>query len=154
MIFGMFAMQWDMSRCMTSFCEVAHHIFASSGQRLTGLLGMAHTLACCLLHDGLYSSQPVISLFQDSFGMTTRMFGHSAGNTSRYKYAVTTTKVDDTTATVFSNYNLPEQDGHSHSTRATAVGSSTPECRSTLPISAYHRHQSSSGENIPFLWEV
>lgn len=60
----------------------------------------------CLTHGGLYSSAPAKTSFQQCFGTASSLFGHSTSGTSRAKYAVTATRIDETAATVFSNYNL------------------------------------------------
>lgn len=118
------------------------------------MLGMAHTLAHCLLHDGLYSSAPVISSFQDSLGMTSRIFDQPVENVSRCKYGVTTTRVNATTAVVFSNYNLTDSDALDRPMKEAVEGSQTPEHSGKLPLTSYRRYARSNVDDEPFLWEV
>jgi hypothetical protein len=153
-VLGMFAKSWDLSECMGSFCEFAHRIFVPAAVRSKGVLGMAHTLAHCLLHDGLYSSAPVISSFQDSLGMTSRIFDQPTGNVSRGKYGVTTTKVNATTAIVFSSYNLTDPDGLNRPVRATIEGCQVPENAVKLPLTSYQRYVRKNMDDEPFLWEM
>jgi hypothetical protein len=153
-VLGMFAKSWDLSECMASFCEFAHRIFVPAAARSKGMLGVAHTLAHCLLHDGLYSSAPVISSFQDSLGMTSRIFDQSTGNVSRAKYGVTTTKVNTTTAVVFSSYNLAESDGLKRPARATIEGLQVPRDAEKFPLTSYKRYLRSNMDDEPFLWEM
>jgi hypothetical protein len=150
----MFAKSWDLSECMRSFCEFAHRIFVPAAVRSKGVLGMAHTLAHCLLHDGLYSSAPVISSFQDSLGMTSRIFDQPTGNVSRGKYGVTTTKVNATAAIVFSSYNLTDPDGLNRPVRATIEGCQVPETAVKLPLTSYQRYVRKNMDDEPFLWEM
>lgn len=153
-ILGMFAKQWSVEHCTKSFCEVAQQIFAPSRARMKGVLGLAHTLTCCLLHNGLYGSEMVDSLLQESFGAETRMLSPSPTRVSRHKYAVTTTKVDDTAAFVFSNYSVAVSDGQSHPLKAMTGGISDSKRQSRFPLSTYHRHRSSRADESPFLWKV
>ncbi len=121
---------------------------------MKGVLGLAHTLTCCLLHDGLYGSETVVSLLQESFGAETRMLGPAPASLSRHKYAVTTTKVDDTAAFVFSNYTVAASNDQSHPLKAVTGGVSDSKRQSRFPQSTYHRHTSSRADESPFLWEV
>lgn len=150
----MFAKSWDLSECMASFCEFAHRIFVPAAARSKGMLGVAHTLAHCLLHEGLYSSAPVISSFQDSLGMTSRMFDQSTNNVSRAKYGVTTTKVNTTAATVFSSYNLAYPDGFKRPARATIEGVRVLQEVGKLPLTSYKRFLRNNMDDEPFLWEM
>ena len=150
----MFAKSWDLSECMASFCEFAHRIFVPAAARSKGMLGVAHTLAHCLLHEGLYSSAPVISSFQDSLGMTSRIFDQSTNNVSRAKYGVTTTKVNTTAATVFSSYNLTDPDGLNRPVRATIDGCQVPGNAGKLPLTSYQRYLRNNMDDEPFLWEM
>ena len=154
MVLGMFAKGWDLSQCMKSFCVFAHRIFVPAAVHPKGMLGMAHTLAHCLLHDGLYSSAPVISSFQDSLGMTSRIFDQPVGNVSRCKYGVTTTKVNATTAVVFSNYNLTDSDALDRPAKKVVEGSQTPEHSEKSPLTSYRRYARSNVDDEPFLWEM
>jgi hypothetical protein len=154
-VLGMFAKQWDVSECMTSFCEVAHRIFKPSNRLLKRILGVTYTLTCCLLWDnGLYESQPVISSFKESFGPTLRMFSNPVNNVSRYKYAVTTTKIDDTAAVVFSNYNLVNQDILDLSTTAQSERSSASILPSRSAPTTCYRYSRNSISESPLVWEV
>lgn len=154
MILGMFAKGWDLSQCMESFCDFAHRIFVPAAVQSKGLLGKAHTLARCLLHEGLYNSGPVISSFQDSLGMTSRIFDRPAANTSRWKYGVTTTKVNTTTATVFSNYNLTDSDGLRCSAEEVTDRTQISEHSRKLPLASYQRYARVHMDDEPFLWEM
>jgi hypothetical protein len=118
------------------------------------MLGVAHTLAHCLLHEGLYSSAPVISSFQDSLGMTSRIFDQSTNNVSRARYGVTTTKVNTTAATVFSSYNLACPDGFKRPARATIEGFQIPQDAGKLPLTSYKRFVRNNMDDEPFLWEM
>ena len=150
----MFAKSWDLSECMASFCEFAHRIFVPAAARSKGMLGVAHTLAHCLLHEGLYSSAPVISSFQDSLGMTSRIFDQSTNNVSRAKYGVTTTKVNTTAATVFASYNLACLGGSDRPARATIEGLQAPQDAGQLPLASYKRFVRNNMDDEPFLWEM
>lgn len=154
MVLGMFAKGWDLSQCMESFCEFAHRIFGPAAVHSKGMLGMAHTLAYCLLHDGLYSSAPVISSFQDSLGMTSRIFDQPVGNVSRCKYGVTATKVNATTAIVFSNYNLTDSDALDRPAKEAVEGSQMREHSEKLPLTSYRRYARANVDDEPFLWEM
>lgn len=151
---GMFSKSWDLSECMESFCEFAHRIFVPAAVRSKGMFGVAHTLARCLLHDGLYSSAPVISAFQDSLGMTSRIFDQPTRNVSRGKYGVTTTKVNATAAIVFSSYNLTDPDGLNQPVRATIEGFQIPKHARKLPLTSYQRFVRRHMDDEPFLWEM
>jgi hypothetical protein len=153
-VLGLFAKSWDLSTCMESFCEFAHRIFVPAAVRSKGMFAVAHTLARCLLHDGLYSSAPVISAFQDSLGMTSRIFDQPTGNVSRNKYGVTTTKVNATAAIVFSSYNLADSDGLNCPVRETIEGSQISKRAGILPLTSYKRFVRKNMDDEPFLWEM
>jgi hypothetical protein len=153
-VLGMFAKGWDLSKCMESFCEFAHRIFAPATVRSKGMLGVAHTLAHCLLHDALYSSAPVISSFQESLEMTSRMFGQAPKNISRHRYGVTTTKVNAAAATVFTNYNLADPDGLNRPTKAAIEGFQVSKSSGKLPATSYRRYVRNDMDEEPFLWEL
>lgn len=150
----MFAKGWDLSQCMESFCEFAQRIFVPAAVQSNGMFGKANTLAQCLLHDALYKSGPVISSFQDSLGMTSRIFDQAAGNVSRWKYGVTTTKVNTATAVVFSNYNLTALDGSDRSTEEAIHGPHASEHAQRLPLTSYQRYARNNVDDEPFLWEM
>lgn len=95
-----------MSECMDHFCDFAKRIFTPQMEHSTSFLTVLHAMVRCLTHGGLYSSIPAETSFQQCFGTASSLFGHSASNISRTKYAVTATRIDETAATVFSNYNL------------------------------------------------
>ena len=139
---------------MASFCEFSHRIFVPAAARSKGMLGVAHTLAHCLLHEGLYSNTPVISSFQDSLGMTSRIFDQSTNDVSRARYGVTTTKVNTTAATVFSSYNLGCPNDFKRPARATIEGFQEPQDAGKLPLTSYKRFVRKEMDDEPFLWEM
>lgn len=151
---GMFAKGWDLSQCMKSFCDFAHRIFLPATMQSKGILGKAHNLAQCILHDGLYNSAQVIPSFQDSLGMTSRIFDRPVANVSRWKYGVTTTKVNTTTAIVFSNYNLTDSDEYYRPAKEAIDGIQIPERSRKLPLTSYQRYARVDIDDEPFLWEM
>jgi hypothetical protein len=154
-VLGMFAKQWNVSHCIEAFCQVANIIFAPSLNRSRGLIGAMHTLSHCLLReDGLYNIEPIVSSFQQSFGVISRLFDHPASSGSRFKYAVTATKVEDTAAVVFSNYNLPSVDGSNQSSVVMTEGDEPQQNLDILPRNAYRRFARNHLDEEPFLWEL
>jgi hypothetical protein len=151
---GMFAKGWDLSKCMEEFCEFAHQIFAPATVRSKGMLGVVHTLAHCLLYDGLYSSALVTEAFKKSLGLTPRMFDQPIGDVSRHKYGITTTKVNDTAAIVFSNYNSTDPEDLKRPTKAAVGGFQVPKCSGKLLATSHRRYVRDSMDDEPFLWEL
>lgn len=86
--------------------------------------------------------------------MTLRIFHQPTGNVSRGKYGVTTTKVNATTAIVFSNYNLTDPDGLNRPDRATIEGCQVPGIAGKLPVTSYQRYVRNNMDDEPFLWEM
>lgn len=151
----MFAKQWNVFQCIESFCQVAKLIFAPSLNRSRGLIGAMHTLSHCLMRgDGLYNIEPIVSSFQQSFGVSSRLFDHPASNGSRFKYAVTAMKVEDTAAVVLSNYNLPSVGGPNQSSLVLTEGLKPQQSPDLLSRTAYRRFARNHPDEEPFLWEL
>ncbi|KAM0714602.1 hypothetical protein Q7P37_009898 [Cladosporium fusiforme] len=134
-ILGMFARNWRVSECMDYFCDFAKRIFTPQMEQSTS------------------SALPAKTSFQQCFGTASSLFGRSTSGTSRTKYAVTATRIDETAATVFSNYNLHSLDdgfpGEQHA--ATEHGSRRPEM---LALTPYRRVERGDLLKEPRLSEV
>lgn len=86
--------------------------------------------------------------------MTSRIFDRPAANMSRWKYGVTTTKVNATTAIVFSNYNLTNSEGFHRPAKAAAIRTPNLEHSQKLPLTSYERYVRINVDDEPFLWEM
>jgi len=82
------------------------------------------------------------------------MFSNPVNSVSRCKYAVTTTKVDDTAAVVFSNYNLVKQDIVDLSTTAQSERSSALIVPNRSDPTTCYKYTRNSISESPLVWEV
>ncbi|KAM0714547.1 hypothetical protein Q7P37_009843 [Cladosporium fusiforme] len=137
-ILGMFARNWRVSECMDYFCDFAKRIFTPQMEHSTSFPTLLRAMMRCLTHGGLYSSVPAEASFQQCFGTASSLFGHSKSETSRTKYAVTATRIDETAATVFPNYNLHSLDDVDSREKRAATEDASRE-RDILALTPYRR---------------
>jgi hypothetical protein len=82
------------------------------------------------------------------------MFDRPAASMSRWKYGVTTTKVNATTAIVFSNYNLTNLEFYNDAAKEATDRIPNLDHSQKLPLASYQRYARINVDDEPFLWEM